>query len=345
MRRLQTLAAACLLALTGPAQAGLYSAKVSVLAFSELEGWAEADLDPALAMFRDTCARFDNDGQWRAICNFAQSYDGPARPFFELLFRPVLIEDGKAPLFTAYYEPELFGARFRTPRFNVPVYRRPDEAKGTWLTRREIETSDTLQNRDLEIAWVDDPVAMQFMQIQGSGRIRLTDGTILRLGYDGNNGHPFRSLGDELVRRGIYTKHQVSEAVIGHWVRRNGDAGQDLLHHNTNYVFFREIDSLPPDRGPIGAMNRPITAGRSLAVDPDYTPLGAPVWLEKQGDEPFNRLMVAQDTGSRIKGAQRGDIFIGSGAAAGRRAARISDPGRMFVLLPIQRAYTLAPEE
>ncbi|PIE07780.1 MAG: murein transglycosylase [Rhodobacterales bacterium] len=344
MRRLPALAAAFLLALTGPVQAGLDTAKASILAFSELEGWPEDDHNAALELFRETCTRFDSDGQWRAICNFAKVYDGPPRTFFELLFRPVLIEDGQEPLFTAYYEPELFGSRIRTPRFSIPVYRLPEEAGGTWLTREEIETTDALQNRDLEIAWVDDPVALQFMQIQGSGRIRLTDGTLLRLGYDGNNGHPFRSLGDELVRRGIYTRHQVSEAVIGNWVRRNEAAGQELLHHNPNYVFFRELETLPPHRGPVGAMNRPLTAGRTLAVDPEYTPLGAPVWLEKHGAKPFNRLMLALDTGSRIKGAQRADIFIGSGTAAGHRAARISDPGRMIVLLPIQRAYTLAPE-
>ncbi|MEJ2035893.1 MAG: 3D domain-containing protein, partial [Maritimibacter sp.] len=117
-----------------------------------------------------------------------------------------------------------------------------------------------------------------------------------------------------------------------------------LLHHNPSYVFFRVLGSISGDSGPVGAMNRSITARRSLAVDPEFTPLGAPVWLEKAGADPFNRLMVAQDTGSRIKGAQRADVFFGSGAEAGRLAGQVHDNGRMVVLLPIQRAYRLKPE-
>ncbi len=349
MRRLLGLAVAAFLvttgATTGQARAGLAEAGITILSFADLAGWAEDDHAAAFDVFRETCAHLD-DGQWRPICTLAKAYDGPARTFFELFFRPVLIEDGKDGFFTAYYEPQLWGARFRTPRFDYPVYRLPPEAAGgdRWLTRREIETSGALEDRDLEIAWVDDPVALQFMQIQGSGRIRLMDGTTIRLGYAGSNGQPYRSLGGELVRRGIYDKHQVSEAVIGNWVRRNPEAGRRLLQHNSSYVFFRELDDLPAHRGPRGAMNRSITAERTLAVDPEYTPLGAPVWLEKRGDGPFNRLMVAQDTGSRIKGAQRADIFIGTGDDAGRRAGRISDPGRMVVFLPIQRAYALDPE-
>jgi len=187
-------------------------------------------------------------------------------------------------------------------------------------------------------------VALQFMQIQGSGRIRLRDGSEIRLGYAGSNGHRFRSLGDALVRRGIYNRHQVSAAVISNWVKRNPVDGAELLLGNPNYVFFRVLGRVPAGTGPVGAMNRPITTLRSLAVDRDFVPLGAPVWLEKAGAEPFNRLMVAQDTGSRIKGAQRADIFMGTGDEAGRRAAQISDPGRMVVLLPIQHAYALAPE-
>lgn len=349
MRRLVGLAVAAFLATTGittgQARAGLAEAGITILSFDDLTGWAADDHAAALDVFRETCTHLD-DGQWRPICNLARAYDGPARSFFEVFFRPVLIEDGEDGFFTAYYEPQLWGNSFRTPRFNYPVYRLPEEAegRGTWLTRKEIETSGVLEGRDLEIAWVDDPVALQFMQIQGSGRIRMMDGSTIRLGFAGSNGQRFRSLGSELVRRGIFEKHQVSEAVIGHWVRRNPEAGRELLQHNSSYVFFRVLNDLPSHRGPRGAMNRSITAERTLAVDPEFTPLGAPVWLEKGGDGAFNRLMVAQDTGSRIKGAQRADIFIGTGDDAGRRAGRISDPGRMVVLLPIQRAYALDPE-
>ena len=238
------------------------------------------------------------------------------------------------------------GARHFGGRYIYPVYAKPRGLQnGTkWFTRREIEENGVLRGRGLEIAWVDDPVALQFLQIQGSGRIRLSDGSAIRLGFGGSNGRRFRSLGDELVRQGIYNRHQVSATVISNWVKRNPVDGAELLLHNPSYVFFREIGRVPATSGPLGAMNRSITAQRSLAVDPAFTPLGAPIWLEKDGAEPFRRLMIAQDTGSRIKGAQRADIFIGTGQEAGRQAGRIHDAGRMVVLLPIQRAYALKPE-
>jgi membrane-bound lytic murein transglycosylase A len=222
----------------------------------------------------------------------------------------------------------------------------PPEARGaaSWLSRREIETTDALAGRGLEIAWVDDPVELFFLQVQGSGRIRLPDGRSLRVGYQGANGHQYRSVGTELVRRGIFDAHQVSAQVIKNWVRRNPIDGLELLRHNPSYVFFREIGDVPAHKGPLGAMNRSVTALRSVAVDPRFVPLGAPVWLEKAGETPMNRLMVAQDTGSAIKGAQRADIFFGTGDEAGRQAGRLRDDGRMYVLLPIQRAYALLPE-
>ncbi|HGG04899.1 MAG TPA: murein transglycosylase [Aliiroseovarius sp.] len=327
-----------------PAVAGLADSDITLLSFDQLVGWQDDDQDEALKVFLDTCIDL-NDPEWRPICNLAKTQDH-GRTFFELFFVPVLIEDGNTPLFTAYFEPVLNGARQRGGRFQYPVYAKPrDLPSGTpWYTRREIEEQGVLAGRGLEIAWVDDPVALQFLQIQGSGRIRLQDGSTIRLGYAGSNGHRYRSLGDELVRQGIYNRHQVSAAVIGNWVRRNPQDGAKLLLHNPSFVFFREIGRVPPGRGPLGAMNRSITAERSLAVDPAYVPLGSPVWLEKIGVESFNRLMIAQDTGSRIKGAQRADIFYGTGPEAGRRAAQVHDTGRMVVLLPIQRAYALKPE-
>jgi membrane-bound lytic murein transglycosylase A len=222
----------------------------------------------------------------------------------------------------------------------------PSEARRIrpWLTRREILTSGVMAGRGLEIAWVDDPVELFFLQIQGSGRIRYPDGGFIRVGYSGANGHPYRSIGKELVRRGVYQPHQVSAEVIKNWVRRNPLLGEQLLFHNNSYVFFREVSEVPADKGPLGAMNRSITTLRSIAVDPRFTPLGAPVWIEKNGKNPMNRLMIAQDTGSAIKGAQRADIFFGTGDQAGRTAGRIKDGGRMVVLMPIQRAYALLPE-
>lgn len=334
------------LALLGtPAMAGLDKAEVTILSFDDLEGWDRDNHQEALAVFLDTCRDLD-DPQWRPICALAaQQEDG--KTFFELFFRPVLIQDGNAPLFTAYYEPEIRGSRTQTLRYRYPVYRKPPELQqgDVWLSRREIEEGGALEGRGLEIAWVEDPVELQFLQIQGSGRIRLAEGGTIRLGYGGSNGHSFLSLGNELVRQGVYKEHQVSQQVIQNWVKRNPEAGRELLLSNPSYVFFRVIGKVAPQKGPLGAMNRSITAHRSLAVDPKYTKLGAPVWLEKKGKEPFNRLMVAQDTGSRVKGAQRADIFWGTGARAGRLAGQIRDDGRMVVLLPIQRAFAMLPED
>ncbi len=319
----------------------------TLLSFGDLDGWVDDDHAAALSVFLETCGDL-GDPDWRSLCAVAQTYEpDAARAFFELFFRPVLVEDGNPPLFTGYFEPELNGSRTRTDTYRYPVYRMPPEARagGPWLTRQELLTSDVMQGRGLEIAWVDDPVELFFLQIQGSGRIRLPDGTALRVGYGGANGHPYRSVGVEMARRGLLTAHQVSASMIRAWVRKNPEVGAELLMHNPSYVFFREVSRVADEHGPLGAMNRSITAQRSIAVDPAFVPLGAPVWVEKDGRSIMRRLMIAQDTGSAIKGAQRADIFFGTGDAAGQAAGRLKDPGRMVVLLPIQRAFALLPDE
>ncbi|MEM6564933.1 MAG: MltA domain-containing protein [Pseudomonadota bacterium] len=318
--------------------------QVTVLSFDDLDRWRDDDHAAALKTFQNTCADLD-DPDWRAVCAYATSNPDP-RSFFELLFRPVLIEDGDAALFTGYFEPELDGARSPSARYRYPVHRMPAEARRTdkWYSRRQLLENGVLQGRGLEIAWVDDPVELFFLQIQGSGRINLPDGSKLRVGYGGKNGHEYRSVGAELVRRGVFQPHQVSAQVIKNWVKRYPQAGQELLYHNPSYVFFREVNKVPADKGPLGAMNRSVTTLRTVAVDPAFVPLGAPVWVEKDGRDPMRRLMIAQDTGSAIKGAQRADIFFGTGDAAGREAGKLKDPGRMIVLLPIQRAYAMVPD-
>lgn len=324
------------LADTGPGYA--------VLDFRDLDGWDKDDHGAALEVFLNTCGDM-NDPDWSTLCAVARDA-GNARQFFELFFRPVMITDGAEPLFTGYFEPELDGSPVATARFRYPIYAMPPEARDTspWLSRRDILFGTAMSGRGLEIAWVDDPVELFFLQIQGSGRVRFPDGRSIRVGYGGANGHPYRSIGQEMVRRGIYEPHQVSADVIKNWVRRNPADGEDLLMHNPSYVFFREVSQVPADKGPLGAMNRSITTLRSIAVDPAFTPLGAPVWIEKDGKTPMRRLMIAQDTGSAIKGAQRADVFMGTGDKAGRAAGALRDPGRMVVLMPIQRAYALLPE-
>lgn len=327
--------------MAAPASADL---SYNILTFDDLDGWADDDHAAALDVFRSTC-RDMVDPDWRALCSFAEDDPDP-RQFFELFFRPVLIDDGQDALFTGYFEPELEGSRSPSGKYRYPLYKMPQEAKqqSPWLSRRQILEGEVLSGRGLEIAWVDDPVELFFLQIQGSGRVKLPNGKRIRVGYRGANGHPYRSIGKELVRRGVYSPHQVSAEVIKNWVRRNPDAGRELLFHNPSYVFFREVSKVPAHKGPLGAMNRSVTALRTVAVDPSFVPLGAPVWIEKDGEAPMRRLMVAQDTGSAIKGAQRADVFFGTGDQAGREAGKLKDPGRMMVLMPIQRAYALLPE-
>ncbi|SIO49499.1 membrane-bound lytic murein transglycosylase A [Rhodovulum sp. ES.010] len=337
------LGAALCLALVVSAGTTRADPPVEILRFSDLKGWAADDHGAALSVFRETCGNLDAP-DWAPLCALAETQTD-ARRFFELFFRPVLIGGQEAALFTGYFEPELHGARTPDDRYQYPIYRTPpDLVPGeTWHSRREIHDLGLLRDRGLEIAWLDDPVDAFFLQVQGSGRIRLTDGTAIRVGYGGTNGHDYRSVGKELVRRGIYAPHQVSAQVIRAWVRRNPEAGRELLLHNPSFVFFRELTRVPPDKGPLGAMNRSVTPMRTVAVDPEFVPLGAPVWIEKGGRGPLHRLMVAQDTGSAIKGAQRADIFYGTGDAAGERAGRVRDRGRMVVLLPIDTALALLP--
>lgn len=322
----------------GPAAYG----NTEILDWADLSGWEQDDHATAMAVFQETCGDL-KDGDWPSVCKLSQMAPDP-KAFFETVFRPVLITDGADPLFTGYYEPELAGSRTRSATFKVPLYRKPEDAPGNgrWLTREQLSETGVLEGRGLELVWLMNEVDKFFLQIQGSGRIRLAEGGLMRVGYGGKNGHPYRSIGQELVRLGEFEPHQVSARVIRNWVQSNPERGASLLNHNPSYVFFREVSKVDPSKGPLGAMNRSITAGRSIAVDPDYVPLGAPVWVEKAGKAPFRRLMIAQDTGSAIKGAQRADIFYGSGDGAGLEAGRIRDAGRMVVLMPIFDAMELA---
>lgn len=314
-----------------------------ILKFEDLEGWAEDDHAAALTVFLETCADI-KDPEWATLCALATSQPS-ARTFFELFFRPVLISGEEEALFTGYFEPELSGSRTRGGPYQYPLHSKPPEIKNgsTWSSRRAIEEQGLLEGRGLELVWIDDPVEKFFLQVQGSGRVKLAEGGAMRVGYGGKNGHEYKSIGKELIRRGIYEPHQVSAQVIRNWVKRNPIDGAELLRHNPSYVFFREVSEVPTHKGPLGAMNRSITPMRSIAVDPKYNLLGGPVWIEKAGADPIKRLMIAQDTGSAIKGAQRADIYYGTGDQAGRAAGRIRDRGRLVSLMPIQTAYTLAP--
>jgi membrane-bound lytic murein transglycosylase A len=318
-------------------------APAEMLDFEALDGWREDNHAEALVAFLRTCDLIDQP-DWAPICALAADVpqdDVSARSFFELFFKPVVVGTPPA-LFTGYFEPELDGSPVRTGRFQYPIYRRPPELQdGTVYHSREAIENGAIAGRGLELAWLDDPVDVYFLQVQGSGRIRMTDGTVIRVGYAGANGHSYRSIGQEMVRRGTHSLDQVSAPEIASWVRNNPGDGKALLHTNPSYVFFRKIATLEPKDGPIGAMGRSITTLRSVAIDPKFTLLGAPVWIEKDGRDPIRSLMIAQDTGGAIKGMQRADIFYGTGAGAGDAAGMIKDAGRMVLLLPIDRAFAM----
>ena len=311
------------------------------LSYEDLHDWPSDDHQAAFDVFLNTCGDM-KDREWAILCDFARTSPDP-RDFFEKFFRPILIEDGEPMLFTGYFEPELPGSRIKGDAYRYPIYAVPDDlVEGEpYYTRREIDEDRPLEGRGLELVWLTDPVDLFFLQVQGSGRIRLPDGTVMRIGYGAKNARDYSSIGMRLVERGIFTIDEVSAAVIRNWVRENGDEGRALLWTNESYVFFREVSEVPADLGPLGAMNRSVTPHRSIAIDPEFVTLGAPVWIEKDGAEPINRLMIAQDTGSAIKGAQRADIFFGTGEEAGLEAGQIKDGGRMVVLMPAVIAHRL----
>lgn len=246
-------------------------------------------------------------------------------------FRLHVPADDRPSLITGYYEPELPARLMPEGAFVHPLYRLPADPG---LTHAQIRAGG-LAGQGLEIAYLADPVDAFFLQVQGSGRLRLPDGTVLRLGYAGKNGHPYRSLGKEMVARGLIAAADISADAIRAWLAAHPDQVTDLLLTNPSYVYFRVIHDLSPDDGPIGTAGVPLTAGLSLAVDPAFIPLGAIVVLDTVIDAvPVTRLMVAQDTGGVIKGAQRADLFFGTGDLAGVQAGRQNAPGRLTVLLP-----------
>lgn len=338
--RLAGLAAAIglSLAVAAPAQA----LEAEIVGFEALDGWDGDDHAAALETFLTSCPAVSRV-EWRPLCAVAAAGPEP-RWFFETFFLPVRIAPDTAALFTGYYEPELPAALVPGGPYRFPIYRVPPDlvASVPYLTRAEIDGDRALAGRGLEIAWLRDPVDIYHLQVQGSGRLRLPDGRVLRLGFGAQNGHPRRPVAQYLVEEGVIAAHRASVAVIRNWVRGNPEAGLPALWRDPSYVFFRVLADRDAASGPLGALNRPLTAGRSVAVDPAFVPLGAPVWLEKDGAEPLRRLGVAQDTGGAIRGPQRADIFMGTGPEAGRAAGLIRDGGRMTVLMPIEAAFVLA---
>lgn len=272
----------------------------------------------------------------RTLAREAALREAALRAFLEDRLEPVAVGPG---LLTGYYEPELRGAEFPNGPFAVPLHAMPPSppAGHRHPDRAAIETG-ALDGRGLEIVWVDDAVDAFFLHIQGSGRVLLQDGRTLRLGYAGQNGHPYRGIGRPLLERGAITREGMSMQGIRAWLAI-GPPGEvtALLRSNASYVFFRVLEGLRPDQGAPGALGVPLTPMRSIAVDPAWVPLGAPLFIATRDPldgRPLRRLVLAQDVGGAIKGQGRGDLYWGWGDAAGARAGRMYDHAEVFVLLP-----------
>jgi len=257
---------------------------------------------------------------------------GAAREFLEESLDA--FEIAATALVTGYFEPEYEGSAQREPGFDVPVYAKPDgwEPGQLFATHRDIIDRGLLRGR--ELAWLQDPLDAFLMQVQGSGRVRLQDGSVMRLGFAGKNGHAYVSIGRLLVDRCEIAEDDISMQATRDWFKRNPEPGRQLLLENPSFVFFREVTELAPGDGPIGTAGVPLTPLRSIAVDPAHVPLGGLVWIEPENGDLPPTLCVAQDTGGAIKGAGRTDLFCGSGRDAGELAGRMNWRARVLQLVP-----------
>lgn len=285
--------------------------------------------------------------------------DGNALGFFSAYFETAVIGDGKAHA-TGYYEPEILASRTLQSGYYSPIYRRPsdlidvdlgqfsDNLKGKRIRgrvdgvnfvpyhdRAQIE-SGLLSGKGLEIAWAADPIELFFLQIQGSGRLKLPDGSIIRVGYDGQNGRDYVGIGGMLRDRGVLQPGQASMQGIMSYLRSQPDGGRSIMNENKSYIFFRELPG-----GPVGALGIEVTPRVTVAADPAFVPLGAPVVLSLDRTEA-NGMWVAQDTGGAIKGANRFDTFWGAGDQARTIAGGMSARGRAWLLLPIGTVARIA---
>jgi len=320
--------------------------------------------DAALAAFRRSCpallkrsdaSGLTQPGDWTGPCAAAATATDAATIFSG--FVPVRIGDGRG-LNTGYYEPELAGSLTRAPGYPVPLYKRPpdlieadlgtfvDSLKGRkirgrvqggafvpYFDRAEIDAG-ALTARGLELAWAADPYEAFFLEIQGSGRLRLADGTVARIGYDGQNGRDYTAIGKLLRERNLLPSGGATmDGIIG-WMKAQPDGGAALMRENRSKIFFRRLPEGDPALGPPGALGVALTPGVSVAADPKFVPLGAPLWLN-------GALRVAQDTGGAIRGANRLDLFMGAGAAARAAAGSLAAQGDAVLLLPPASAARL----
>ena len=349
------LLTACAATNIGPSEQRVAMGPIS---FNEIAGWGDDKHAEALASFRNSCPKLvtsadtkvATDGgykivtaaEWQRICDAAGAVkagdDRAARSFFEDNFRPLVVQ--VPGTFTGYFEPEMRGSKAPSRIFTVPVYRRPTDltADKPYYTRAEIEQG-ALKGKGLEIAWVQDPVALFEVQVQGSGRVHLAEGGMINLGFDGSNNRPYTAIANVLLEQGVFkSKEQATWPAIRDWLKRNPQQARDVMRKNERYIFFRDTRN----GGAIGAEGVPLTAQRSLAVDTGFTPYGTPVWIDTMrpvlrragANESYRHLLIAQDAGAAIQGPSRGDVFFGNGTQAAEWAGRMNSPGRAIILVP-----------
>lgn len=335
--------------------------------WSDIEGWSQdshAQVWPALLR---NCIALSSKTEWAETCEMAEKLQNPtneqARLFFESQFIPHRLHGRGGQdtgLITGYYEPLLIGSRTEQPGYSYPLYGQPDslltidlgdlypELKNKrvrgrlqgqtvvpFYSRAEIEG-----NRDLlkgnELVWINNRDDVFFLHIQGSGRVQLEDGSVVGVGYHNQNGQPYVAIGRLLIEWGEIEREDVSLFSIKQWLRDNPGRAEELLNANPSYVFFELRDTV--NDGPVGSLNVPLTAQRSIAIDPKVVTLGTPVWLSTnipgQPDSPYQRLVIAQDTGGAIRGPVRADLFWGHGSEAEQRAGIMKESGSMILLLP-----------
>lgn len=350
------------------------SARSSGLQLADLPRLDEANAAGALRAFRISCPslvrRNDQSGltrpeDWRPVCAAAASWrEDDAAGFFATNLETVQVGDGKS-FATGYFEPEIVASRVQAPGYSVPIYKRPtdlidvdlglfsDELKGKrirgrvkgqsfvpYADRTEIEEGG-LAGRGLEIAWAADAAEFFFLQVQGSGRLRLPDGSVMRIGYDGQNGRDYTGIGRLMKDRGLLGPGQTSMQGIVDWLHEHPEEGRAIMRENKSWVFFKELSG---GAGPNGALGLPVTGGASVAADPAFVPLGAPVFLSLDRLEATG-LWIAQDTGGAIKGANRFDTFWGAGKRAREIAGGMAARGTAFVLLPRGTLARIAQEQ
>lgn len=347
------------------------SVRYEPVPWSAVEGWQADAQQEAWSAFLQSCNAIGARNEWLEVCERARTASAStateAKQFFETNFsayRIALVRgrrvESTTGLITGYYEPLLRGARTPSAQFNVPLYGPPDdlliielsdvypELKGKRLRgrlegkkivsypdRAQLANYPALKGK--EVAWVDSAVDAFFLEVQGSGRVQLSDGETIRLAYSNQNGHPYRSIGRYLVDQGELTVEEATAPGIRAWLVSHPERLQEVLNANPSAVFFRAEPIPDPAQGPKGSLAVPLTAGRSIAIDPAMIPLGAPVFLattHPASELPLQRLVLAQDTGGAIRGAIRADLFWGFGAPAGEAAGRMRQQGRLWLLLP-----------